>query len=83
MLGLTSSLNAKESLRVQFANEQSQIIANEKNVQEDLLRIASEGGKIDEEALKASQERQDLAEVTLSENPSIILVETITIKKPS
>ena len=66
MLGLTSSLNAKESLRVQFANEQSQIIANEKNVQEDLLRIASEGGKIDEEALKASQERQDLAEVTLS-----------------
>ena len=62
ILGLTSSLSTEEAKRVELVNKQSDIIAQEKNVQEDLLRIAAEGTRIKEGALIASQERQDLAE---------------------
>ena len=45
--------------------EQSSLIAQEKLIQEELLSLASQGTSIDEEALKASQDRQEEAEVAL------------------
>lgn len=62
---LINSLSDKEQERVKFAMEQSSLIAKEKLIQEELLSLASQGTSIDEKSLKASQDRQEEAEVTL------------------
>jgi len=62
---LLNSISPLEQKRVEFAMEQSSLIAQEKLIQEELLSLASQGTSIDEEALKASQDRQEEAEVAL------------------
>ena len=62
---LINSLSDKEQERVKFAMEQSSLIAKEKLIQEELLSLASQGTSIDEKSLKASQDRQEEAEITL------------------
>ena len=64
-VALTSSLSKEQQDIVKEANKQSDELQKQKLIQEKLLADAAKGIAIDQEALRAAEEAQELAEVAL------------------